>query len=100
MTDEDAQIGRLGEALLDPAVAAASDLAVVEVGLRRIDGDDDHAADAADGVPRPEQLLEVDVPDVARVVVSGDDHDRLALDPVEERLRLAVLLLEAERRQI
>ena len=39
--DEDAQVGRrCGELLLDPAVAAAADLAVVEVGLGRVDGDD------------------------------------------------------------
>ena len=38
--DEDAQVGRLRELLLDPAVAAAADLAVVEVGLRRVDRDD------------------------------------------------------------
>ena len=47
-----------------------------------------------------EQLLEMHVADVARVVVAGDDDERVALDPVEVALRLGVLLLEAERRQI
>ena len=42
----------------------------------------------------------MDVADVARVVVSRDDDQVLALDPVEVRLRLRVLLLEAERRQV
>ena len=37
---EDAQVGGLGELLLDPAVAAAADLPVVEIGLGRVDGDD------------------------------------------------------------
>ena len=45
MQDEDAQVGRLGgELLLDPAVAPAADLAVIEVGLGRVDGDDGRAA--------------------------------------------------------
>ena len=47
-----------------------------------------------------EQLLEVDVADVARVVVPGDDDERLALDPVEVALRLDVLVLEPEGRQV
>ncbi len=38
--DEDAEIGRLGELLLDPLVAAAADDAVVEVGLRGVHRDD------------------------------------------------------------
>jgi hypothetical protein len=33
-------------------------------------------------------------------VVPRDDDERLALDPVEVRLRLAVLLLEPEGRQV
>ena len=36
---------------LDPAVAAAADLAVIEVGLGRVDGDDGHPALAQDRVP-------------------------------------------------
>ena len=38
--DEDAQVGLGRELLLDPPVAAAADLPVVEVGLGRVDGDD------------------------------------------------------------
>ena len=47
-----------------------------------------------------EQLLEMDVADVARVVVPGDDDERLALEPVEVALGLRVLLLEAEGGQV
>ena len=42
--DEHPQVSRLGELLLDPAVASAPDLAVVEVGLGRVDRDDRDAA--------------------------------------------------------
>src|SRR6266545_6052552 len=94
MADEDPEDGRLGEALLDPPVAAATDLAVVEVRLGRVDRDHDHVADATDGVARAEELLEVDVTHVPRIVVPGDDDDALALDPVEIGLGLPVLLLE------
>ena len=100
MQDEDPQVGRLGELLLDPRVAAAADLAVVEVGLGRVDGDDRDAADAQHRVAVAEQLLEVDVADVARVVVARDDDERLALDLVEVAPRERVLLLEAEGRQV
>ena len=58
------------------AVAAAADLAVIEVGLRRVDRDDRDAALAQHRVALAEELLEVDVADVARVVVAGDDDDR------------------------
>src|SRR3954452_8482750 len=71
MEDEDAQVGRLRELLLDPSVAAAADLPVVEVGLRRVDGDDRYAAEPQHGASWAEQLLEVHVADVARVVVAG-----------------------------
>jgi hypothetical protein len=40
VADEDAQVGLTGEALLDPAVVLASDLAFVEVGLGGVDGDE------------------------------------------------------------
>ena len=73
---------------------------MIEVGLRRIDGDDRHAATADDGASLPEQLLEVDVADVPRVVVPGNDHERVAGDPVEVALGGGVLLLETERREI
>jgi hypothetical protein len=73
---------------------------VIEVRLRRVDGDDGHRPHVQHRVPVAEQVLEVDVADVARVVVPGDDDERLALDPVEVALGLVVLLLEAERRQV
>ena len=99
--DEDAQLGRLGgELLLDPPVAPAPDLAVVEVRLRRVDGDHRDAALPQHGVPVPEELLEMDVADVPRIVVSRDHDGRLALDAIEVAAGRRVLLLEAERRQI
>ena len=52
-------------------------------------------ADAEHRVPLAEQLLEVDVADVARVVVAGDHDHRLALDRVEVLAREHVLVLEA-----
>jgi len=42
----------------------------------------------------------VDVPHVARVVVAGDDNDRLAVDLVDVVLGERVFLLEAERGEI
>ena len=83
MEDEDADVGRIGELLLDPGVAPAADLPVVEVGLGRIDGDDRHPFLAQHRVALAEQILEVDVADVARVVVPRNDDERLALDLVE-----------------
>ena len=98
--DEDAQVGRLGELLLDPAVAASPDLAVVEIGLGRVDGDDGDPVHPEHLVAVAEELLEVHVADVARVVVSGDDDDRVAVDLVQVRLRHRVLVLEPERGQV
>ena len=99
--DEDLEVGRLlGELLLDPAVATAADLAVVEVGLARVDGDDRDAALPEHRVPLAEHLLEVDVADVPRVVVPGHDDDRVAVDAVEVLARGEVLVAEAERRQV
>ena len=98
--DEDAERGRPRELLLDPRIAAAADLAVVEVGLGRVDGDDGHAPDVQHRAAVAEHLLEVDVADVARVVVARDDHERLALDLVQVGLGLDVLGLEAERGQV
>ena len=100
MEDEDAEVGRLGELLLDPGVAAAPDVPVVEIRLGRVDGDDGDAVHVQDGVALAEELLEVDVADVAGVVVPRDDDERLAVEPVEVGLRLRVLRLEAVRRQV
>ena len=70
--DEDPQMrGLAPELLLDPRVAAAADLAVVEIGLGRVDGDDGDPVLAQDRVAVPEEVLEVDVADVAGVVVPG-----------------------------
>src|SRR5918999_3124124 len=100
MQDEDAKVGRGRELLFDPAVTATADLTVVEVGLRGVDGDDGDAVHFHDRVALAEQLLEVEVADVARVVIPGNDHQGLAFDAVEVALRLRVFLLETERRQI
>jgi hypothetical protein len=53
---------------------------VVEVGLGRVDRDDGHAAEAQHRVALAEHVLEVDVADVARVVVARDHDDGVALD--------------------
>ena len=98
--DEDPQVGLVRELLLDPAVTPPADLSVVEVGLGRVDCDHRHGADAQDGVALAEELLEVDVADVAGVVVPRDDDERLAAQPVEIFLRLHVLGLEPERGQV
>src|SRR5439155_277582 len=100
VADEDAEIGRCREALFDPGVAPSTDLAVVEVRLCGVDGDDSDPADAHHGVAVAEELLEVDVADVPRVVVARDDDDRLAVDRVDVLLGEGVLLLEPEGRQI
>ena len=70
------------EALLDPRVAAAADHAVVEVGLGGVDGHDRDAVRVQLRAALAEQLLEVHVADVARVVVAGDHDHPLAVDPV------------------
>ncbi len=98
--DEDAQLGRGLELLLDPPIAPAPDLSMVEVGLGRVDADDRHVVLAQHRVTVAEQLLEVDVADIPRVMVARDDHDRLALDLVEVLARRLVLLAEAERGQV
>src|SRR5690242_15644856 len=100
MADEDAQVCRSLKALLDPRIASSPDLAMVEIRFRGVDGDDRDAVDTLDGVAVAEQLLEVDVADVARIVVPRDHDDVLAVDRVEVALRERVLLLEPERRQV
>ena len=98
--DEDAQVGGVGELLLDPLVAPAADLPVVEIRLGRVDRDDRDAVLAQHRAAAAEEVVEVDVADVARVVVSGDDDERIALDLVEVLARLLVLGPEAEGRQV
>src|SRR4029450_556701 len=64
--NEDPQLGvALAELLLDPGVAAAADLAVVEVRLGRVNRNDRDPLTLDDVVAGTEQLLEVDVADVA-----------------------------------
>ena len=83
---EDADVVRLVELLRDPRVAVAPDPALVHIRLGRVEPDDREAgrpeALGPLGVERgakarvrlAEQALEVDVADVPRVVVAGDDH--------------------------
>ena len=100
MEDEHPQVRRSGERLLDHPVAAAADLAVVEVGLARVDRDDRRPADVEHRVPVAEEILEVDVADVARVVVARDHDHRLAVDAVQVLARERVLVLEAVRGEV
>src|SRR6476659_4417598 len=56
--DEDLQVRRVrGELLLHPAIAPAPELAVVEIGLARVDRDDRHGALAPHRVALAEHLL-------------------------------------------
>ena len=73
---EDLQVAGRRELLHDPVVLLAPDLALVEVGLARVHAHDADAAHVAHPAPRADQLLEVEVADVARVVVPGNDRQR------------------------
>src|SRR3712207_6691834 len=78
---EDLQLlPRVGERLVDKAVVLAAYPPVVQVGLRRIYADHHGVVELDARVPLPEEPLEVHVADVARVVVSGDDHDVRAVE--------------------
>ena len=68
---------------------------MVEVGLGGVDGDDRDAVDVQEGGALAEQLLEVHVADVARVVVARHHDHALALEPVEVLARGLVLGAEA-----
>ena len=70
------QLGRCGELLPDPVVPLPADLALVDVRLARVDAHDPDRADVCRPVPGADQLFEVHVPDVARVVVAGNDVHR------------------------
>jgi hypothetical protein len=97
---EDAELGVGRKLLLDPRVAAATDDAVVEVGLRGVDGHERDAVLAQHGRARADQLLEMHIADVAGVVVARDrDHIR-TVQAVEVRAGLGVLLPVAEGRQV
>jgi hypothetical protein len=99
--DEDLHVRRLRrELLLDPAVPPAADLAVIEIGLTRVDGDDRHRPFLENRVPLSEHLLEVDVADVPRVVVAGDDDEGVAIDPVDVLTCRQVLVSEPESGEV
>ena len=77
----------------------ASDLSLVEIGLARVHPDDAHVVDVVDPHPRPDQILEVQVPDVARVVVAGNGQQR-SLDPIGVGEPRLVLRAETVGRQV
>ncbi len=82
------------EVLLDPVVALATDSPGVEVRLARVDAEHArarvHQLDAACA----EQVREVLVADVARVVVAHQHHSTVARDPVDEVVRQFELVME------
>ena len=86
--------------VLDELVVLAPHPPVVQVGLRGVDGDHDGFVEVQDRVPLPEEPLEVDVADVARVVVAGDHHDPLAMDAPDVLGRLLELLTVTGVRQV
>ena len=71
---EDPEAVFVAELLLDPRVASAPDLPLVQVELGGVHGDDGGAVQPLDRVALAEQLLEVHVADVARVVVAQDEQ--------------------------
>ena len=73
---------------------------MIEVGLGRVDGDDGAVPLSDHRVAVSEELLEMDVADVARIMVPRDDDEGVRVQAVEVSLGLRVLLLEPERRQI
>src|SRR4029450_4970476 len=101
VADEDAQVGLTGEALLDPAVVFASDLAFVEVGSGGGDRDESDfepvELEAEARVAGAEGVLEVQVPDIAGVVVARHANDQRARQRGElllgERVLVGVALV-------
>src|SRR2546423_11163865 len=96
VADEDPDVGRALEPFFDPAVVLTTDLALVEVRLRRVDGDERDVA-AGELAPKPrvasaEGVLEVEIAHVARVVVPRDADDRRARERSELALRDRVLV--------
>src|SRR5437870_977216 len=74
MLHVDLQICGISELLGDPGVALPADLTVIEVGLRGIGTDHHDSVELDPPVTGSDHLFEVDVADVARVVVAGHGH--------------------------
>src|SRR3990170_1778749 len=96
MQDEYLQVRLDLEPLVEPLVALAPDLALVDVGLARIHANYAYTLDFHVPTSGADQLLEVQVADVARIVVAGDRvHRRLdplgVRDPVLELLPVALV---------
>ena len=70
--DEDLEIGTLCELLPDPGVVAAPHHPLVQVGFAGVHPDDPDALHVHGPVAGTDQLFEMQVPDVAGVVVPGD----------------------------
>src|SRR5437867_439652 len=70
--DEDLQRRGSGELVADPVVVDPPHLTLVQIGLARVDADDPDVAEVVGPHPRSDQILEVEVADVARVVIAGN----------------------------
>ena len=99
MDREHLQIGRHRELLADPLVVTAPDLALVLVGFAGIHPDDPDPFHVDRPCPRADQVLEVHVPDVARIVVPGDRVEG-RVDAVGVRDPALVLLSEPLAREV
>src|SRR5438105_457753 len=111
MDREDLDVSRVTELIADPRVVLPADVAFVQIGFRGVGahhrepgGQQALGAIAIERLPVrgeavTEQPLEMDVADVARIVVAGD-HDLRRLDLGQPRRRLFELPLVAGGREI
>jgi hypothetical protein len=81
---------------VDPAIVLAPNLPLVEVGLRRVEGDQLGLAlwhrDRLGALAGAEEVLEVAVANVPGVVIAHDDDNVGALEPVEVAAHLLELV--------
>jgi hypothetical protein len=79
VTHEHAQVSGGRESVLDPRVVLATDLALVDVRLGRVHRHQSEIgttrAQAQPHVPGAEDPLELQIPDMARVVIAGNQHE-------------------------
>ena len=97
---DDLELGGLLEPLLDPVIAVAPDAPAVEVRFGGVDPEKVHPAESDLRLAGAEQRLEVDLADVARIVVPRHDQHAIALDPVEQRACLSVFVAQAHVGQV
>src|SRR5918997_2292103 len=93
-------VSRVLEATLNKAVVLASHPPVVQVRLRRVDPNHNRLVELDDGIPFPEEPLEVYVADVSGIVVARYYHEVLALEAPHVLGRLLVLLAVTRIREI